>query len=197
MAEKFPEAHALTPSQEETGGFEIELGGGRRQRFGARGKVSEVSGSRGGGALFLERLLESVAQAGAWAALVDVGGGYDPAPHGQRLLWVRTPKMAVALRAVDLLLRDGNLPLVILDLQMAPQPLHRIPASTWYRFARMAEPTGTAFFLLTPTPQAGAAAAQRWKLLNQWSLQALGECRSTLALQLAPARQRGGWPMTA
>jgi len=42
------------------------------------------------------------------------------------------------VKATDLLLHDGNLPLVLLDLQFLPsRALRKIPPSTWHRFGRL------------------------------------------------------------
>jgi len=52
-----------------------------------------------------------------------------------------------------LLLRDGNLPLVILDLKFNPETqLRKIPATTWYRFQRLVETTSAVCLVLTPRP---------------------------------------------
>jgi hypothetical protein len=63
-----------------------------------------------------------------------------------------------AVKAADLLLRDGNLSLILLDLQAVPSAqLRRIPANTWHRFQRLAEQTTAAVVVLTPQPIVEAA----------------------------------------
>ena len=49
------------------------------------------------------------------------------------MLWVRCAAREEALKATDLLLRDRNFPLVVLDLKLNPiKQLRKIPTSTWF-----------------------------------------------------------------
>jgi hypothetical protein len=58
-----------------------------------------------------------------------------------------------ALKATDLLLRDGNLSLVILDFKENPdQELRKIPGSAWYRFQRIIEESRNALLAITRHP---------------------------------------------
>ena len=87
-------------------------------------------------------LLRQARRANQWVALVDAQDSFDPSKLGEavfsRLVWVRCRDAAQALKATDLLLRDGNLPLVLLDLQMNPAAeLRKIPATTWHRWQRL------------------------------------------------------------
>ena len=215
LAEKFPQ-----PPARHGGVFPVELGGkesdsgepGNPDGSGKpnaglelrRGAVTEVAGSPGSGALFLESLLESARAAQAMMALVDGSGGFEPASAGfgpgqpGPLLWVRCGNVPAALKAADLLLRDGNLPLVALDLQMNPAAeLRRIPPHTWYRFQRILEPSEAAFVVLTPGPMVGGA-AERLLLRNRWSLRAMHRRRAELRRELAaePVRRRRFGPLT-
>lgn len=183
LAEKFPQAAAKTGGVFPTGVPEADL---------QRGIVTEVSGSSGCGALFLEALIHSAQTNGAMVALVDGASGFDPAqlPAGSRLLWVLCKEAQSAIKAADLLLRDGNLPLVVLDLQMNPfTELSRIPATTWYRFQRILEQTDAAFAILTPRPTVSSAAA-RLILRNRWTLRAMRQRRSELRLEVEPVNRR-------
>jgi hypothetical protein len=57
----------------------------------------------------------------------------------RQLLWMRCTKALEAVKAADLLLRDGNFPLVIVDLILnSPEELRKIPQTTWYRLQRLA-----------------------------------------------------------
>lgn len=90
-------------------------------------------------------------------ALIDARDSFDPASFAPdqcaRLLWVRCRETGDALRAADLLLRDGNLPLVVLDLAGLPaRELRRIPLATWHRLRQLAASTATTLLALTPTP---------------------------------------------
>jgi len=107
------------------------------------------------------------------------------------LVWVRgTGDTDAALQAADLLVRDANLGLVVLDLRRAPErDLRRIPGPQWYRFQRAVEPADLAFVVLTP--RASVPSAQlRLVLAEAHALPALARERPGLAAQLAPVLQR-------
>ena len=62
------------------------------------------------------------------------------------LLWIRCHNAAQALKATDLILRDGNLSLIILDFkQNTDKELRKIPGPTWYRFQRITKSTKRVF----------------------------------------------------
>ncbi len=122
-----------------------------------RAAVTEISGSLGAGSLIITALVQALRRTRCYGALIDGSRTFDAldlAPQAlQRLLWVLCEGANQAVKAADLLLRDGNLPLLILDLQaLPPAQLRRIPASTWHRFHRMAEQGNTALAILTPQP---------------------------------------------
>ncbi len=173
LAEKFPAAETKPAGVFASGlpAFDEEEGGLRR------GAVTELTGHASAGALFIEAMLAAVQREKSFAALVDASRSFDPqgvaASRLRRLLWVACDDAQASVKAADLLLRDGNLGLVILDLQLAPRPqLRRIPASTWHRLQRLVEPTGTVFAILTPCPMIEGARVrivtrQRWDLRAQ------------------------------
>jgi len=75
-----------------------------------------------------------------------------------------------AIKAVDLLLRDGNFPLVIVDLVLnAPEELRKIPQTNWYRLQRLVEVVPTACLVLTRYEMVSSA---QLKLLleNSWDI---------------------------
>lgn len=116
-------------------------------------------------------------QLGRSSALIDGNDTFDPQSAGadvlKHLLWIRCRKTAEAIRAADLLLRDGNLPLIFLDLRgNSSTELRKIPGSTWYRFQRMLEPTAVALLVLTPRPLVPCAQA-RLELRSAFDLLAL------------------------
>jgi hypothetical protein len=87
-------------------------------------------------------------------------------------------------------LRDGNFPLVILDLVLNPAvELRRIPSSNWYRLQRLVEPAPTAFLVLTPQSMISSA---QWKLVleNRWMLPQLDWEAADLRAQLQIRVQR-------
>jgi hypothetical protein len=55
--------------------------------------------------------------------------------------------------ATDLLLRDRNFPLVVLDLKLNPAAeLRRLSGSVWHRFGRLREQHRTTLLVLTAQP---------------------------------------------
>ena len=68
-----------------------------------------------------------------------------------RLLWVRCRRASEALQAADLLLRDPNFPLVVLDLQFnAARELRKIPGTVWFRFQRLPDSHAPTLLVITP-----------------------------------------------
>ena len=69
--------------------------------------------------MLLRALLRQSHRARQWMALIDGRDSFDPAgveaPVLSRLFWVRCQTAEEALKAADLLLRDRNFPLVVLD----------------------------------------------------------------------------------
>jgi hypothetical protein len=134
--------------------------------------VEIVSAAPGtGGSSLLRSLLRYAASQNRWSALIDGGDAFDPASAGEAvlagLLWIRCRTAAEAMRSADLLLRDGNLPLVVLDLRDNPvAELRRIPDPQWYRLQRVLEPTATA--ALAFTPRAMIPCAQSRLLLTSY-----------------------------
>lgn len=132
-----------------------------------KGCITEFIHAGAGGALVLVSLLRAAASANRRVALIDGLDSFDPQPLEagilSNLLWVRCQTAAQAMRAGDLLLRDGNLPLVLLDLCRNPSAqLRKIPSTNWYRLQRVVEQTSTAFVAFTPSSMIGGA---RRKLL--------------------------------
>ncbi len=139
--------------------------------------VSPRSGS--GSALMLQALLRQAQQTRQLAGLIDGLDSFDAAaleqPVLSRLLWVRCKTADEAMKAADILLRDRNLPLLVLDLKMNPAAqLRKISGTTWYRMQRIVQQTATAFLVLTPWPLIASADA-RLSLENHFTLADLAE----------------------
>ena len=122
-----------------------------------KGAITEVvAPSAGCGAgLLLAELLQQDRTCRELIALIDGSDAFDPwsiCPEAlERLLWARCKEPAMAIKAADLLLRDGNMPLVILDLQShAPRTLQRFPSSVWHRLRMLAEKSGGCLCAFTP-----------------------------------------------
>jgi hypothetical protein len=124
-----------------------------------RGALSEIVAAPGnaGSASLIHALLRQAAKENQIIALVDGADSFDVTQADEgvlpRLLWIRCRSGVEALKAADLLLRDNNLSLVLLDLAIVPAvQVRKIPATTWFRFQRILEQTSTVSIVLTPQP---------------------------------------------
>ncbi len=187
LAERFPQEPLPAATRLATGlpGFEQALAGGL-----AKGAITELSGTspQAGSATLFAALLERARRERYFIALIDGRDSFDPAAVSgaalRHLLWVRCQQASEALQAADLLLRDGNFPLVVLDLVLNPAlELRRIPQNNWYRLQRLVEPAPTAFVVFTAQPMISSA---QWKLAleNRWALPQLEEPAADLVAGL-------------
>jgi hypothetical protein len=147
-----------------------------------------------GGHLLLAQLLAVTRAARTRVALIDGHDEFDPASLPPDLLahlvWVRCAGAAEALAAADLLARDANFALVVLDLRRASVgELRHIPAPTWYRLQRAVEGADLALLVATPRPVVPSAQL-RLLLATSLPATALDAERPALAAALAPAVQR-------
>ena len=157
----------------------------------AQGAITEIVAHGGGGTLLLAALLEAIRERHALGALIEGRDTFDatdwPPEILARLLWVRGNTAALALKAADLLLRDGNLPLIVLDLRAnAASETRQIPATTWYRLQRVVEPTDTAFVVLTARGLVSGARA-RVQLEARFTLEAFDRPATALMGEVAVA----------
>jgi hypothetical protein len=158
--------------------------------------VAERPGS--GATLLMTALIHRALSENKFTTVIDAQDSLDVTQLSgdlSRLLWVRCRGTAEALKAADLLLRDGNLPLVLLDLTSNPAAqLRKIPATTWYRFQRLLEQTSAVCVVMVPRPMV-APAQVRITLLSRFSIQALDrepqELLSELKLDVTEARRFG------
>jgi len=168
----------------------------------AKGALTEIVSERrgAGSALLASSLLRQAAQAGQIVALVDGADSLEVTELEEsvlsRLLWVRCRSAAEALKATDLLLRDGNVPLVQLDIVINPEKqLRAIPATTWYRLQRLIEETSTVCVVFTPRVMVSPA-HDRIFLHGRFSLSCLeqdhDELLSKLVLEISEAHHFGG-----
>jgi hypothetical protein len=107
-------------------------------------------------------------------ALIDGSDSFDPGSSDnsalQHLLWIRCRKAFDAVKAADFLLRDGNFPLVMVDLVLnAPDELRKIPQTSWYRLQRLAETVPSACLVISPQSIVGSAQL-KIVLENSWTL---------------------------
>ena len=166
-----------------------------------RSAITELTCPRpsSGSALLSFALLEQAHELRQWVALVDGMDTFDPSRIGEepfpRFLWVRCRNALQALQASDLLLRDGNFAMVILDLRMNPATeLRKVSSATWHRFQRLIESNSTALFVITPRPLVANPRA-RLELTSRFTLAALDkpqhELLAELKVRLVHQRARG------
>ena len=140
-------ARAPRPPRSEHGiatgvaGIDAALGGGL-----PRGRVTElVSANAGsGGELALASLLARTRGARLRVALVDAADGFAPRSFSpdllRHLVWVRAKSLGEALACADVLVRDGNYAVLIVDVRGVPaRELNRQPVHVWHRLRLAAE----------------------------------------------------------
>lgn len=112
--------------------------------------------------LLQHQLLTVTRERRQFIALVDAFDRFDPASSDpallENLLWVRGEGAAQAMKAVDILVRDNNFGIILLDLRDAPaRALRRIPAQHWYRLQRAARESDAILIAFTPFPTVASA----------------------------------------
>jgi hypothetical protein len=132
-----------------------------------------------GSASLIHALLRSARRDRHFVALIDGSDSFDPDSTDnstlQHLLWVRCRKAFDAIKAADFLLRDGNFPLVIVDLVLnAPDELRKIPQTNWYRLQRLAEAVPSACLAIN-RESIVSSAQLKIVLGNSWTLTDLDE----------------------
>jgi hypothetical protein len=158
-----------------------------------KGAITELISSHpsAGTASLIYALLQTAHRDRYFLALIDGRDSFDPSASGglgnsrlRNLLWVRCGKAAEAIKAADLLLRDGNFPLVIVDLVLnAPNELRKIPQTSWYRLQRLVEAAPTACLVLTRQSMVGSAQL-KIVLENLWTLDTFEEENAIARLRI-------------
>jgi hypothetical protein len=184
LEERFPEAAPQPERRWETGWAALDSQAGGL----LPGGITELSSAEACGSAFLDRMLAALRRKREFAALVDCGKTFDPGSYPaaalERLLCVFCETAQQGVKVTDLLLRDGNLPLVLLDVQALPRrELGRIPMSTWHRYQRLVEKSGTALVVLTPQPLVEAVRV-RISLEGRWTVKSMRRRRSELIDEL-------------
>ncbi len=161
LREKFPQAHAALPVTAEEPAPEQPFD----PDFFPPGAISEVVGS--GVGMLVAGLLGEPAECAALPdfVLVDGGDGFDPASYTaqacSRLLWVRCLTAEEMLKAADLLVRDGNVPFILLDTcGIARRDLQALAGSLWWRLKLAAEASGCRLVVMSSFPQVPCAAVR-------------------------------------
>ncbi|WP_395741759.1 hypothetical protein [Prosthecobacter sp.] len=157
------------------------------------GRLHEiVSASRGAGAgLLLSALLECWSERRQPVALVDGADVFNPqdvtAETRERLLWLRCRNVDQAVKGADLLLRDGNISHVLMDMELCPaSSMRKVPAQAWHRLRLLAEKSGALCCVFTAF-QTVPCARSRLVMKLPHGLEAMDRPRAELL-----ARLRGG-----
>ena len=173
LAERFPQAPLETTARWRTGHCLIDsvIGQGLPQ-----GAITEIISPfpSAGSASLMAGLIGAAQAARSFVALIDGRDSFDPEPFAEaglrHLLWVRCHRAMEAIKTADLLLRDGNFSLVLLDLVLnLPNDLRQIPQTSWYRLQRLVEPTSTVLLVLSRR-RLVASARLTIALQNKWTL---------------------------
>jgi recA bacterial DNA recombination protein len=176
LAERFP--HPISPptSLFQTGlSFLDQIAGGGLPKSTITELITPKRSA--GSASLVHGLLRSTQRDQHFVALIDGSDSFDPGSSDnsalRHLLWVRCRKAFDAVKAADLLLRDGNFPLVIIDLVLnSIEELRKIPQTSWYRLQRLVEVASTACLIINR--QSLVSSAQlKIVLENSWTLEAL------------------------
>jgi hypothetical protein len=173
LAERFPHPPFSAVTRLVTGLSVVDqtIGGGL-----PKGAITELITPQisAGSASLIQALLQAAHRDRYFLALIDGCNSFDPQPLGnarlRNLLWIRCTKAFEAVKAADLLLRDGNFPLVIIDLVLNPaEELRKIPQTTWYRLQRLVESAPTACLVLARRSMVSSAQL-KIVLENSWCL---------------------------
>ena len=193
LAERFPHPSCTTARRLITGlpFLEESIGGGL-----PRGAITEMirPGTSVGSASLIHALVHCAYRDNYFLALIDGRDSFDPCGLDnawlQHLLWVRCSKASEAVKAADLLLRDGNFPLVIVDLVLnPPADLSKIPQTSWYRLQRLVESAPTACLVMT---RQGIVSSAQLKIVleNSWTLETFEDESAISRLQIHVQRSQ-------
>ena len=165
LAARFPERTRKSSGMVATGVQSVDeaLGGGL-----PAGRLTElVSASPGtGGQTVVAELLHATRIARQRIALIDAAQGFVaeqvPSDVLRHLVWVRAHGAGEAFAAADILVRDGNYAVVVLDLRgLAERALLKTSATVWHRLRSATDSSPTAVLVQTATPLVPAVA---WRL---------------------------------
>ena len=191
LAERFQQPLTLTGGQVSIPLLERVTDGGLR-----KGVITEIISTTGssGSALLIHNLLQIAQRDRFFLALIDGRDSLDVQSVDPKvlrhLLWIRCQKATEAIKAADFLLRDGNFPVVILDLVLNPaEELRRIPGSSWYRLQRLVESILTAFVVMSRHNMVPSA-HRKIVLENRWKLSDLSRDNPSTQLQFKVRRSK-------
>jgi hypothetical protein len=192
LAERFPHVPATPATRLVTGlpFLDQAIGGGL-----PRGAITEVISPRksAGSASFIHALIDVAYRDNYFMALIDGRDSFDPCGLNnaslRHLLWVRCLKGSEGIKAADLLLRDANFPLVIIDLILnSPAELRKIPQTNWYRLQRLVELAPTVVCLVLTRYEVVDSAQLKLVLESSWNLQTLEKQNAISQLRITVKR---------
>ena len=191
LAERFPHVPATPATRLLTGlpFLDQAIGGGL-----PRGAITEVISPRKseGSASFIHALIDVAYRDNYFMALIDGRDSFDPCGLNnaslRHLLWVRCLTGSEGIKAADLLLRDANFPLVIIDLILnSPAELRKIPQTSWYRLQRLVELAPVVCLVLTRYEVVDSAQL-KLVLESSWNLQTLEKQNAISELRITVKR---------
>src|SRR5437763_15141338 len=190
LSERFPQRQPAATAVLNTGfRFLDRVNGGL-----PKSAITELITPKGsaGSASLVHSLLRSAQKDRHFVALIDGSDSFDPGTSDnsalRHLLWIRCRKAFDAIKAADLLLRDGNFPLVIVDLVLnTAQELRKIPQTSWYRLQRLVEAVPTACLVIN---RQGIVSSAQLKIVleNSWTLADLEKENALLDLRFRVQR---------
>jgi RecA/RadA recombinase len=193
LDERFPAAHPRESRLIPTGVLAVDqlLAGGL-----VTGTLTEFVSAvpSGGSQLSVGSLLLSTRLARQRVALVDAAGSFDLTGLDDdavaHLVWVRCATLSESWRAADLVARDPNYTVIVIDVRGFPErELLRTKDSVWVRLQRAAEHAETAIVVQTTTPLVPNA-AMRLTFTQPLDGRTFMQPRVDVVASLAPTLQR-------
>lgn len=213
MRDKFPQAHGFCVEREgEFKNQEVKNQEFKNQEFKNQeaefiefpaaafpaGALSEVlvGGAGGSMMLWLAGVLGAPEQASPHPELVLVDGSdaFDPGSFTVNacasVLWVRCRTAMQMMQAVDLVVRDGNVPLILVDSTgLAQRDLRALPTAAWWRVRQVAERTGSRVVVLAECSLVPCASVRR-SLVGDLSVEDFDDSRGALVGRLRWVSQK-------
>jgi hypothetical protein len=156
-----------------------------------RGALTEIvnSSKAPGGSLLFYGLLHAAAGRNERVMVIDGKDAFQPKELPQsnleRLLWTRCQSGREVLQVADLAARDGNFPLLLIQLTLNPAAdLTRVQSTAWHRLQMLAEKSAVTVLVFTAFPQVGCAQL-RLSVGGAFPLRKLHHCRSELLPKLS------------
>jgi len=153
LADRFPASPMRDGKVVSTGiaAFDAALGGGLGT--GTFTEIVSVAPSCGG-QLLTGAIIEATRENRQRTALLEASDAFSIEPFPDdlmaHLVWFRSPTLKVFWQAADILLRDANFAVVVMDLRaVAEREIKRTPATTWYRLQRAIEQSEVAVVVHT------------------------------------------------